>query len=132
MITNRLDFDLSVTFCIDGEQTSWMIRAGKFVPAKIPGILMSATSARPFKFQELELVGAFPNIPRIPCFVSSFAAAEDPDMEDAPVVPELGTIELRAYRCQFGRGAEYQHKDFKLNEGRVSERSKKAGWHHVR
>jgi hypothetical protein len=64
--------------------------------------------------------------------VSSFAAAEDPDVEDAPVVPEMGTIEVQAYRCQVGRTVEYQHKDFKLNGGRVSERSKKAGWHHVR
>ena len=91
---------------------------------------MSATSARPFKFQELELVGALPG--HSMDSVSFSYATEDPDLEYAPVVPEMGTIELRAYRCQFGRGAEYQHKDFKLNEGRVSERSKKAGWHHVK
>ena len=73
-----------------------------------------------------------PNIPWIPYFVSSFATAEDPDVEDAPVVPEIGTIEVRAYRCQSGRLVEYQHRNHRLNEGRVSERSKKAGWHHVR
>ena len=58
---------------------------------------------------------------------------EDPDVENAPVVPEMGTIELRAYRCQVLRTVPFQlNATNGLHEGRVSERSKKAGWHHVR
>jgi hypothetical protein len=58
---------------------------------------------------------------------------EDPDLEYAPVVLEMGTIELRAYRCQAIRIAQYQRNiNYGLHQGRVSERSKKAGWHHVR
>ena len=44
----------------------------------------------------------------------------------------MGTIEIRAYRCHVLRTAEYLHNNIRLREGRVSERSKKAGWHHVR
>jgi hypothetical protein len=70
-------------------------------------------SILPFKFQELQLV--------------------DPDLEDAPIAPEMGVIELKAYRCRV-RGVtkpstQFTHED--LHRGRVSERSKKAGWHHV-
>ena len=66
---------------------------------------------------------------------------EDPDLEDAPVAPEMGTIELKAYRCQSltqrrdtTRNPSSQRRSDKyvdLHLGRVSERSKKAGWHHV-
>jgi hypothetical protein len=58
---------------------------------------------------------------------------KDPDVEDAPVVPEMGTIELRAYRTRAVRTVDYQTSAQNgLHRGRVSERSKKAGWHHVR
>ena len=59
-------------------------------------------------------------------------------MENAPVVPdfpEIGTIELRAFRCRGMRASrhrEHSNSDYRLHQGRVSERSKKAGWHHVR
>jgi hypothetical protein len=58
----------------------------------------------------------------------------DPDLEDAPVAPEMGTIELKAYRCRttgLAKKSKRQHKYEDLHWGRVSERSKKAGWHHV-
>ena len=57
-------------------------------------------------------------------------ANEDPDVENARVVPDMGTIELRTYRCRAVGTAQY-NPDYKLHQGRVSERSKKAGWHHV-
>jgi hypothetical protein len=58
---------------------------------------------------------------------------EDPDVENAPVIPEMGTIELRAYRCRAYRTVQYLYNTTNgLHQGRVSERSKKAGWHHVR
>jgi hypothetical protein len=44
----------------------------------------------------------------------------------------MGTIELKAYRClswrSTGLSTNFEHK---LHCGRVSERSKKAGWHHI-
>ncbi|KAH9005312.1 hypothetical protein EDB86DRAFT_2825568 [Lactarius hatsudake] len=58
---------------------------------------------------------------------------KDPDLGDAPIAPEVGTIELRAYRCQrrcvTGPSSKSTHEA--LHRGHVSERSKKAGWHHV-
>ena len=130
VITNNLlDFDLAFLLYIDGERVDTAcILAGH--RGGISGFRNSATSTLPFKFQELELVGAFPRISWTRCF--SFAI-EDPDLEDAPVVSEMGTIEVRAYRCHVTakRTVEYQRKNHGLHGGRVSERSKKAGWHHV-
>ena len=59
--------------------------------------------------------------------------SKDPDVEDAPVAPEMGTIELKAYRCQIKRATKRWNKSSKWCEdsGRISELSKKAGWHHV-
>jgi hypothetical protein len=63
---------------------------------------------------------------------SSFTT-EDPDLENAPVVREMGTIELRAFRCRVLRTTKYtSEKKSRLHRGRVSERSKMAGWHHIR
>ena len=69
-------------------------------------------------------------------------ATEDPDLEHAPVVPDMGTIEIRTFRCQTPCGlrieemTEYELESCngtrRLHQGRVSERSKQAGWHHVR
>ena len=61
--------------------------------------------------------------------------SKDPDLEDAPVAPEVGTIELKAYRCQIlqpGTTKRWE-KSSKWCEdsGRISELSKKAGWHHI-
>ena len=60
---------------------------------------------------------------------------KDPDLEDALVAPEMGTIELKAYRCQILQQdtREMWTKNSKWCEGsgRISELSKKAGWHHV-
>ena len=68
-----------------------------------------------------------------PLILIPHMATEDPDVENAPVVPEMGTIELRAYRCQAQRTVQYMYNTAnELHQGRVSERSKKAGWHHVR
>jgi hypothetical protein len=65
-------------------------------------------------------------------FIFSSFTTEDPDVEDAPVVPEMGTIELQAFRTRALREVEYRPPDYGLHRGRMSERSKKAGWHHVR
>ena len=58
---------------------------------------------------------------------------KDADLEDAPVAPEMGTIELKVYRCQkrgpTGQSRWFAHED--PHWGRISELSKKAGWHHV-
>jgi hypothetical protein len=59
--------------------------------------------------------------------------SEDPDVENSFVVPEMGTIELRAYRCREKYIVPYfPDATNVLHQGRVSERSKKAGWHQVR
>jgi len=110
-VNNLSDYDLSIDLRIDGEHIKkTYLRAREC--GRILGIYKSPTSVLPFKFQELELV--------------------DPDMEDAPVVPEMGTIELRAFRTRAVRTVEHQPTaNYGLHGGRVSERSKKAGWHHV-
>ncbi|KAF8271132.1 hypothetical protein EI94DRAFT_1827890 [Lactarius quietus] len=81
--------------------------------SEIFGPYTNAHSILPFKFQELQLF--------------------DPDLEDAPAAPEMGTIELKAYRCQtqYFREPSKQLLYDDLHQGRVSERSKKAGWHHI-
>jgi hypothetical protein len=54
-------------------------------------------------------------------------------VEDAPVVPEMGTIEAQAFRARYLRTVQGPPRaNHRLHAGRVSERSKKAGWHHVR
>lgn len=106
------DFDLRISVHVDGRELNTLClpagSSGEFL-----GPYKSAYSILPLKFQELQLV--------------------DPDLEDAPVAPEMGTIEIKCYRCQ-RRGYtnlanDVVHEDLYL--GRVSERSKKAGWHHV-
>jgi len=128
---NLLDFDLSLYLYIDGERTNKRyVRAGQ--RDQILGITKTLTSVLPFKFQELELVGAFSSSIRWKTYSFSFAT-EDPDVENAPVVPEMGTIELQAFRCHAQHTAQYKpHAANRLRQGRVSERSKKAGWHRVR
>jgi len=108
---NLFDFDLSLALYIDGERIyRGYLQARQ--RGQIQGIPKTTSSVLPFKFQELQLV--------------------DPDVENAPVVPEMGTIELRAFRCRAQRAVQYIYNTTNgLHEGRVSERSKKAGWHHV-
>ncbi|KAI9466360.1 hypothetical protein BJY52DRAFT_1413757 [Lactarius psammicola] len=107
---NLFDSELAIFLYIDGRLVR-TVCAGAGSNSEFLGPYKSACSILPFKFQELQLV--------------------DPDLEDAPVAPEMGTIELRAYRCRswWVTGQEFTHED--LHRGRVSERSKKAGWHHV-
>jgi len=110
---NLLDFSLSNHLYIDGKRVGKLhLSAGEI--GRMKGIYNSPTSILPFKFQEVTVV--------------------DPDLENAPVIPEMGTIELRAFRCRGMRRTRHQlgAKDFDgLHQGCVSERSKKAGWHHV-
>ena len=125
------NFDLALALYIDGERVyRSYLRARQ--RGQILGIPKTTSSVLPFKFQELQLVGAF----SAQAFVwpdISHVTTEDPDVENAPVVPEMGTIELRAYRCRALRTIQYLYNTNNgLHEGRVSERSKKAGWHHVR
>jgi len=108
---HMVDCDLSLLLIIDGETVRKSYVRAREVN-RIVGIAKGLTSVLPFKFQELELV--------------------DPDEEDAPVVPEMGTIEVRAFRTRALRVVDHQpHEQYGLHRGRVSERSKKAGWHHV-
>ena len=54
-------------------------------------------------------------------------------MEDASIMPEMGTIEVRAFRVHITRKTNPSNDvKYRLHGGRVSERSKMAGWHHVR
>jgi len=108
---NLINFEVAMFLHIDGR----LLRAVCLQPgasSEFLGPYTSACSILPLKFQELQLV--------------------DPDLEDSPVAPEMGVIELKAYRCQTRRitgPSQYLYED--LHGGRVSERSKKAGWHHV-
>ncbi|KAF8487198.1 hypothetical protein DFH94DRAFT_687674 [Russula ochroleuca] len=109
-----LDVGLSFQLYIDGRRCHKVyLEAG--LQYEVLGIRKSTTSILPFKLQELEVV--------------------DPDVENAPVVPEMGTIELRAFRYRAGtvRYRKVRNTDYRdrLHQGRVSERSKKAGWHYV-
>jgi hypothetical protein len=101
----------SIFLHVDGRQVQAMcLRPG--ASGEFLGPYNTECSILPLKFQELQLV--------------------DPDLEDAPFAPEMGTIELKAYRCQKqgpSESSKYAYED--LHQGRVSERSKKAGWHHV-
>ena len=133
MTNNLSDFDLCFVLHIDGKRiTSKYLRAGH--QGELWGIRNSDTTRLPFKFQELELVGAFPRPFHGQDILFSFTS-EDPDLEHAPVSPEMGTIELRAFRCQAPRlkpCKPRRYANYGLHQGSVSERSKKAGWHHVR
>ncbi|KAH9067808.1 hypothetical protein EDB87DRAFT_1573363 [Lactarius vividus] len=111
---NLTDFELDVCVYIDGRFLRIMcLRPG--ASGQFLGPYNSACSVLPLEFQELQLV--------------------DPDLEDVPVASEAGTIELKGYRCRvLGRTTvplppQSTHKV--LHGGRVSELSKKAGWHHV-
>jgi len=112
---NKLvNFDLLVHLYIDGKRVKTKKASAGHGGGEIIGIRKSPISVLPFKFQELKLV--------------------DPDVENAPVVPGMGAIELRAFRCRrILRGAEINQTraNHRLHKGRVSERSKMAGWHHV-
>ncbi|KAI9437823.1 hypothetical protein BJY52DRAFT_1217561 [Lactarius psammicola] len=74
---NLFDSELAIFLYIDGRLVR-TVCAGAGSNSEFLGPYKSACSILPFKFQELQLV--------------------DPDLEDAPVAPEMGTIELRAYR----------------------------------
>ncbi|KAF8487194.1 hypothetical protein DFH94DRAFT_797569 [Russula ochroleuca] len=109
-----LDIRLAADLYIDGVRThNGFLKAGR--QRQVLGIRKTVSSVLPFKFQELELV--------------------DPDVENAPVddvvVPEMGTIEIRTFRCRTVRTAQYHNRGHRLHQGRVSKRSNKAGWHHV-
>jgi len=110
-LNNLMDYDLSIDLYMDGEVVNkTYLRARQ--AGRVLGIYKGSTAVLPFKFQELQLV--------------------DPDVENAPVIPEMGTIELRAFRSRAMRAVQYQpYARYGLHGGRVSERSKKAGWHHV-
>jgi hypothetical protein len=128
---DQSDVGLATDLYIDGECVHLgCLRAGE--EWEVLGIQKTASSVLPFKFQELELVGAFPQTFLGWHVVCSSFAIEDPDVENAPVVPEIGTIELRTFRCRFLGTGEYYYEEHRLHQGRVSERGKKAGWHHVR
>ncbi|KAI0292772.1 hypothetical protein BC826DRAFT_969450 [Russula brevipes] len=113
MKNNAVDFDITSMLYIDGEYVQHLV-----VPAgrdhEVIGLRASAFTIRPFKFQDVKLV--------------------DPDVEDAPMVPEMGTIEVQMFRSRtLTMGYHSRQKDFPqaLHLGRVSELSKKAGWHRV-
>ncbi len=87
-----------------------------------PSPQVPGTTTRRYVFIDLSFLRASP----------SLLAPKDPDLEDAPIAPEMGTIELKAYRCQIQRTTvPVQSTYHDLHCGRVSELSKKAGWHQV-
>ncbi|KAH9079568.1 hypothetical protein EDB83DRAFT_2343361 [Lactarius deliciosus] len=107
---NLTDVEVAIYLYVDGRRVrAACVRAGS--SGEFLGPYKGTRSILHFKFQELQLV----------------------DSEDAPIAPEVGTIELRAYRCQrrcvTGPSSKSTHEA--LHRGHVSERSKKAGWHHV-
>ncbi|KAN0130160.1 hypothetical protein V8E53_012105 [Lactarius tabidus] len=112
--SNKLSiYAVAIFLHVDGRQVQAMCprpgSSGEFL-----GPYKTECSILPLKFQELQLV--------------------DPDLEDAPFTPEMGTIELKAYRCQNVKqtpSGSSKHAFEDLHLGRISERSKKAGWHHV-
>jgi len=110
---NTADFELCCKLYIDGECVKHsQVRAGR--GREVIGLRTSPSTVRPFKFQDVELV--------------------DPDVESAPMVPEMGTIELRTYRSRtIGYDPRSRKKGYpqRLHLGSVSELSKKAGWHRV-
>ncbi|KAI9466361.1 hypothetical protein BJY52DRAFT_1183219 [Lactarius psammicola] len=107
---NLSDFEFAIFLYIDGRLVeSACVGAG--TSSEFLGPYKNSRSILPFKFQELQIV--------------------DPDLEGAPVAPEMGTIELKAYRCRCVTGPSSELTYEGLHLGRVSERSKRAGWHHV-
>ncbi|KAH9042714.1 hypothetical protein EDB85DRAFT_2139255 [Lactarius pseudohatsudake] len=111
---NLTDFELNICVYIDGQCLRAMcLRPGE--SSQFLGPYNSACSVLPLEFQELQLI--------------------DPDLEDVPVASETGTIELKGYRCRIlgvttvPLPPQSAHKG--LHGGRVSELSKKAGWHHI-
>lgn len=106
------NFDFEILVHIDGRLVqSRFLRAKS--SSEFSGLYKSASSILPVKFQELQLV--------------------DLDLEDVPVAPEMGMIELQVYRCQKRGTTESTQRFTKedLHTGCVSERTKKGGWHHV-
>ncbi|KAH9067806.1 hypothetical protein EDB87DRAFT_43864 [Lactarius vividus] len=109
---NLVNFDLVVYLYIDGQLIRHACTRARSSD-ELLGPYNSARSILPFKFQELQLV--------------------DPDLEDVPAAPEIGTIEFKAYRCHLRHitklPSQFMHEG--LHKGRISELSKKVGWHHV-
>jgi hypothetical protein len=109
---NLPNFEVVIFLHVDGRLVQSMCLQA-WSSSEILGPYSNVHSILPFKFQELQLV--------------------DPDFEDAPAAPEMGTIELKAYRCRtrYFREPSKRLLYEDLHRGRVSERSKKAGWHHI-
>ncbi|KAH9072852.1 hypothetical protein EDB83DRAFT_137221 [Lactarius deliciosus] len=111
---NLTDFELKICVYIDGQYLRFTcLKPGE--SSRFLGVHNSACSILPLEFQELQLV--------------------DPDVEDVPVASEVGTIELKGYRCRIlgitTVPVSPQSTHNGLHGGRVSELSKKAGWHHI-
>ncbi|KAH9072851.1 hypothetical protein EDB83DRAFT_2312999 [Lactarius deliciosus] len=110
---NLTDLGLYIPVYIDGQclRNKWLEAGSSW---EYLGPYNSMRSVLPLEFQELQLV--------------------DPDLEDAPAASEAGMIELKGYRCRIlgrTRVPESQSMHKGLHGGRVSELSKKVGWHHI-
>ena len=107
------------------ETGSWLSFEASVTP--LPRIVLSS-------FRSSNLSVCFMNILWTSCLILILLfATEDPDLEHAPIGAEMGVIEVRAFRCRYlGCRPLKSGWKAKLHQGRVSERSKKAGWHHVR
>jgi hypothetical protein len=126
---NLPNFEVVIFLHVDGRLVQSMCLQA-WSSSEILGPYSNVHSILPFKFQELQLVGEFSTFRLLSI---SLTRAEDPDFEDAPAAPEMGTIELKAYRCRtrYFREPSKRLLYEDLHRGRVSERSKKAGWHHI-
>ncbi|KAH8996751.1 hypothetical protein EDB92DRAFT_1942367 [Lactarius akahatsu] len=110
---NLTDLGLYTRVYIDGQfLRAKCLKAGS--SWEYLGPYNSIRSVLPLEFQELQLV--------------------DPDLEDAPAASGAGTIELKGYRCRV-LGRTTMPRPLSMHEGlhggRVSELSKKVGWHHI-
>ncbi|KAN0130153.1 Peptidase S8/S53 domain containing protein [Lactarius tabidus] len=106
---NLTDFTLAIILLIDG----WPVEIG-CLPAGMSdafsGVYKSERSIVPFKFQLV-----------------------DPGLQDKPVGPGMGSIELKAFRCHKQDSVELleQVSDEDHHWRRFSKLRKKAGWHHI-
>ncbi|KAH9006363.1 hypothetical protein EDB86DRAFT_3098017 [Lactarius hatsudake] len=128
---NLANFDLVVYLYIDGQLIRHACTRARSSD-ELLGPYNSARSVLPFKFQELQLVGTFsPIFPSLEHLLDVRRKTRTWKMYPPP--PEMGTIELKAYRCHLRHitkaPSQFMHES--LHEGRVSELSKKVGWHHV-
>jgi hypothetical protein len=115
---------------------SHYLRTGQQHPTEFLGVRNSATTKLPFKFQELELVGTFYlDIMFVP-YLFYYLLPKTQTWNTPLWGQKWGPLKFELFgastRAVNRERKPYKDAKLKLHQGRVSERSKKAGWHHVR